>query len=149
MHSLLSVLTIFAILNVGTMQSPVVKGDAKRKSEFAREMLMFPLSVKNPEVPMQSSGGRRRRRKTANSDSPVPKRDETRDITGPERFIRYDVAPMQEAKTDMQKLVTRQAAAEEKETYLKKLRNAFNEIPLFGTHYYKQPPINYQKTSSK
>jgi hypothetical protein len=47
--------------------------------EFVREMLMFPLSVKNPLVPM--AGGRRARLKT----SILPKKDKDRVNYGPER----------------------------------------------------------------
>ena len=51
----------------------------KRKSEFAREMLMFPLSVKNPDVAMN---GNRRKRKGSKS---ILKKDPMREEFGPER----------------------------------------------------------------
>ena len=49
----------------------------RERGEWAREMLMFPLSVKNPEVPM-AGGGRRRR-------AGPPSRDPDQDTLGPER----------------------------------------------------------------
>ena len=57
----------------------------KKNSEFAREMLMLPLSIKHPDVPMTSSnkggGGGRKRFSLAN----LLKSSETRFMYGPER----------------------------------------------------------------
>lgn len=53
----------------------------KRDSEFAREMLMFPLSIKNPGVRLISAKGRRR--------VVAPKKDTTRADLGPERCVVY------------------------------------------------------------
>ena len=47
----------------------------KSDSEFAREMVMFPLSIKNPSVPLMSGRSRRR--------GGPPKKDNTRDKLGP------------------------------------------------------------------
>jgi hypothetical protein len=64
-------------------------GAAKVESEFAREMMMFPLSIKNPEVPMASGRAAPRKKVT------IPQaKDQTRHLTGPERFIRYVVCSM-------------------------------------------------------
>ena len=79
-----SAITARKMLQQHIQRAPVVKRDAKGKSEFAREMLMFPLSVKNPGVAMQT-GGRGRRRRKSSITGPVPEKDITRDITGPER----------------------------------------------------------------
>ena len=57
-------------------KSPLSKAD----SEFAREMLMFPLSIKNPAVPLMAS------RSTKRKNSAPPKRDMTRLTLGPERY---------------------------------------------------------------
>lgn len=51
-----------------------------KTKEFVREMLMFPLSVKNPEVPLV--GGRRAKVKSSSTS----KKDQNRMINGPERL---------------------------------------------------------------
>jgi len=60
-----------------------VSGLSSDLKEFAREMLMFPLSVKNPNVRLM--GGRSR-----DKAPPVPE-NKNREQNGPERFIRWDL----------------------------------------------------------
>jgi hypothetical protein len=148
-QSTVSALAARQMLQRHIQQAPVVMGDAKRKSEFAREMLMFPLSVKNPGVPMQSGGGGRRRRRKSANDSPVPTKDSSRDKTGPERFIRYDLEPMNEVKIAMDNLLKKEVADNKKTTSLEKAKMALNRVPLMGFKYTQMPPINYQKASAK
>lgn len=65
------------------LQEQIASGSAtsslKKKSEFAREMLMFPLSVKPPSLPFSSKPGTRRR------GTARPRKDPNREETGPER----------------------------------------------------------------
>jgi hypothetical protein len=51
-----------------------------RDNEFAREMLMFPLSIKNPAVSLMASRGSKRKHGP-------PKKDPTRATLGPERYV--------------------------------------------------------------
>eukprot|EP01038_Epipyxis_sp_PR26KG_P008311 gene8311-11244_t len=71
----------------------------KQKSEFAREMLMFPLVIKNPEVPLAS----RNRARRGGLPSPLA-RDPNSIENGPERFIRWDISPMDEARRSLDAL---------------------------------------------
>lgn len=48
-------------------------------AEFAREMLMFPLSVKNPEVALMGSRGKRK--------TGPHQKDPLRAALGPERYL--------------------------------------------------------------
>ena len=65
----------------------------KRDSEFAREMLMLPLSIKNPSVPLMAGRAKKR------SSVAAAKLDPNRVLLGPERFIRWDATEgMAEAK---------------------------------------------------
>lgn len=50
-----------------------------KDSEFAREMLMFPLSIKNPNVALMGSRSRKR--------ASPPKKDLSRASEGPERLV--------------------------------------------------------------
>ena len=60
-------------------------------SEFAREMLMFPLSIKNPGVPLISGGRARRRRRGSTAmkraeDVAAEEREKAGVGVGPERY---------------------------------------------------------------
>ena len=72
-----------------------------RQSEFSREMLMFPLSVKNPAVPMaaRATAGRLTRPKSL----PDP---DLRQRTGPERYVRWDIEPMDEVRAALNSLAS-------------------------------------------
>jgi len=94
--------------------------------EFAREMLMLPLSVKNPAVPMASKRSRKR--------SGPPAKDYDRPNTGPERFIDWKKVPMNKIiKGD-------ELQGTEEENVLDKVLNV---LPYFGKGYYKHPSYNY------
>lgn len=54
----------------------------RKQSETAREMLMFPLCIKNPAVPMTCSPEKRAMRRGV----AVPQFDHEREIRGPERY---------------------------------------------------------------
>lgn len=66
----------------------VLKGSELRRlrknSEFAREMLMLPLSIKHPDTPM-SSGGRGGGRKKSSIITDASANAEKRYVYGPER----------------------------------------------------------------
>ena len=68
-----------SILKEQLSNKKVFNNFTRTDSEFAREMLMFPLSIKNPAVPLLSAKGRRK--------VSVPKKDVTRKETGPERYL--------------------------------------------------------------
>jgi len=67
-----------------------------RDSEFAREMLMFPLSIKNPDVPLMAG------RSAKKANTVPPKKDPARAALGPERFIRWDLPPLDEVKANLE-----------------------------------------------
>mmetsp|Transcript_16340 Transcript_16340/g.37026 ORF Transcript_16340/g.37026 Transcript_16340/m.37026 type:complete len:520 (+) Transcript_16340:99-1658(+) len=117
-------------------------------SEFAREMLMFPLSVKNPGVPMASGRG------AAKKSAPPPKPDTNREDDGPERLVRWDLSPLDEVRRNLDR-VAEQAErgaldlgrAKDPLAALPNLQllvdPALNTLPAFGRGYYKHPSINY------
>lgn len=94
--------------------------------EFAREMLMLPLSIKNPSVPMSSKRSRKR--------SAPPQKDHNRALNGPERFIDWSKIPM-----------NRVVKGNELEGPVedKIIDKVINTIPYFGKGYYKHPSYNY------
>jgi hypothetical protein len=101
-------------------------------SEFAREMLMFPLSIKNPSVPLMAG----RNAKKANS-SP-PQKDPTRATLGPERFIRWDLPPLDQVQANVAEEVENQP------TDPVSLKDKIlNRLPMLGRGFYSHPPINY------
>lgn len=77
--------------------------EVARQSEFAREMLMLPLSVKSPFVRM---GAGRPRKGPA-----PPKRDKERLNFGPERFLDFSVGPMQDVRRGLEFLRAKDHAA--------------------------------------
>lgn len=130
------------------------KRSLQKNAEFAREMLMFPLSIKNPGVPLMGSG---RRRKGA--DGP-PKKDVNRERLGPDRFIRWDVEPMDIIKEDLEDYLrspppmssasssssssSASPASGRGNPLLSALdlHNILDQLPFFPSKY-KHPPINY------
>jgi len=66
-----------------------------RDAEFAREMLMLPLSIKNPAVPLMAGRSKKR------SSVAAAKVDPNRITLGPERFVRWDMSPLSEAKATL------------------------------------------------
>jgi len=64
----------------------------QRDGEFAREMLMLPLSIKNPAVPLMAGRGKKK------SSVAAAVRDPNRETLGPERFLRWDLPVLSEAK---------------------------------------------------
>tara|TARA_A100001015_G_scaffold48516_1_gene53568 strand:- start:2668 stop:4566 length:1899 start_codon:yes stop_codon:yes gene_type:complete len=101
----------------------------KQLKEFSREMLMLPLSIKNPEVPLMSGRSRRR--------SSPPSLDTGRSKTGPERFIRWDLEDMQPIRESINRYVKKES------DNVKDMKdNLLNTIPLFKKGYYKHPEIH-------
>ena len=127
-------------LQNGKSISTLQRMAASRDSEFAREMMMFPLSVKNPDVPLMSS--RSGRRKTG-----PPKKDEARDRAGPERYIRYDVSPMDQVKEDLQEALRSGPAELKGDEESSGLYRALKSVPLLGP-IYNHPKFNYGKKYS-
>lgn len=133
------------------------------QSEFAREMLMFPLSIKNPAVAMAAGrrSGRRRKRSGPASRSVggggAPQKDSTRSSLGPERFLKWDLPPLDEAKrsieASMHPVLTQHSvygpasssssAAGKLQELGKAMDEALNVFPYFQQGYYRHPPINY------
>eukprot|EP01035_Chromulina_nebulosa_P019661 gene19661-25576_t len=94
-------------------------------------MLMFPLSIKNPAVPLMGSRGKK--------SYIVPRKDLKRHLTGPERFIRWDIEPMDEIKENIDNLI------EENKQNIKipLFDQVVNLVPLAKRAYYIEPPIKY------
>lgn len=114
------------------LESRRIKGD----SEFAREMLMFPLSIKNPDVPLSAG-----RAKKPSSIEAARKRAEGLHL-GPHRLVDWNVDPtMQEAKRALDKAVSGKSSEQQSEVK----NRIFNTIPLFRKGFYKHPPLNYDK----
>lgn len=108
-------------------------GRVKADSEFAREMLMFPLSIKNPDVPLSAG----RSKKASSVDAARKQAVETE--LGPDRFVDWNVdTTMQEAKRALDKAVSRK-----KEEQQSNAKSGFQRFPIFKKGYYKHPPLNY------
>ena len=102
-----------------------VSGLSSDLKEFAREMLMFPLSVKNPYTPLMA-----KRSKKINKP---PRKDTTYHLTGPERFLdlsRKELGQVWKAPADHST----------PETALDKMLNV---IPFYGHGFYRHPAYNY------
>jgi len=110
----------------------------KSDSEFAREMLMFPLSIKNPSVPLMSGRSRRR--------GGPPKKDTNRESLGPERFIAWDVKPMDSIKKNIDQHIQSSSSSSlpssnNQQTDI--INKVINIIPTLSQGYYSHPSINY------
>jgi hypothetical protein len=131
--------------------------------EFAREMLMLPLSIKNPSVPLVSGRNRRRVGPPARSDA-------TRAADGPERFLQWDNEPMQrvaEAIEEQKRWLRSSGRGQENEDeedeeagaggasgplplrlrrtqreMARVVSRAFRAVPVIGRDYYEHPSIN-------
>mmetsp|Transcript_203 Transcript_203/g.253 ORF Transcript_203/g.253 Transcript_203/m.253 type:complete len:617 (+) Transcript_203:103-1953(+) len=111
----------------------------KKESDFAREMLMFPLSIKNPGVSLMAS------RQTKRKASAPPKRDSTRELLGPERFIRWDMDRLDVVKENMDEITNAKTA---KRTPL--VDKVLNVVPFFKKGYYNHPEVTFgNKYSAK
>jgi hypothetical protein len=104
----------------------------KKESEFAREMLMFPLSIKNPGVSLMAS------RQTKRKASAPPKRDTTRELLGPERFIRWDMDRLDIVKENMDEIMNSKTA---KKTPI--IDKVLNVVPFFKRGYYNHPEVTF------
>ena len=120
--------------NDNTLSSSA-KHRVAKDSEFAREMLMFPLSIKNPDVPLM--GGRRQKK------SGPPTKDVTREETGPERFVRWDISPMNQVKQDLKEFANSNKSSK-KENKKFSIESVQNFIPFLRLTY-AHPAINYGK----
>ena len=103
------------------------------QKEFAREMLMLPLSVKSPYVPLM---GKRSRKITK-----PPRKDSTWHLTGPERFIdlgRKELSRVQIG--DALENSVSDATATKAESLLDKV---LNNVPFYGFGYYHHSKYNY------
>ena len=103
------------------------------QKEFAREMLMLPLSVKNPYVPLV---GKRSKKITK-----PPRKDGTWHLTGPERFLdmsRKELSRVQLGDA-LQKSVSDTADSKSESVFNKILNN----IPFYGFGYYHHSKYNY------
>lgn len=112
-----------------------------RDRELAREMLMFPLSIKNPSVPL--SAGRSKKK----SSIAAAKVDPSRITFGPERFIRWDMGPLNEAKANIEACLERgeEQDAEEDEDENNSATKIASKLMKKIPGFYQHPPINYGK----
>eukprot|EP01041_Mallomonas_annulata_P012865 gene12865-27132_t len=106
----------------------------KTDMEFAREMLMFPLSLKDPAVPLM--GGRARRSRGIQQAMELERENA---LHGPERFIRWDLEPMNEVKNNLE------ALHKDSEASISVYDKVMNVIPAFRKGFYVHPPINHQR----
>ena len=101
------------------------------QKEFAREMLMLPLSVKNPYTPLMG--------KRSKKILKPPRKDGTYHLTGPERFL--------DLSTKETKGVEIGARLESGFDQAPNLENTFDKIlnciPFYGFGYYRHPSYNY------
>lgn len=104
-------------------------------SEFAREMLMFPLSIKNPSVPLMSGRSRRR--------GGPPKKDATRESSGPERFIAWDIKPMDTIKKNLDQYIQASLSSSSSSKQSEIVDKIINVIPAINQGFYSHPSINY------
>lgn len=107
-----------------------------RDGEFAREMLMLPLSIKNPGVPLMA--GRSKKRSSTDAAAVDPERL----ARGPERLIRWDLPPLAEAKEALERVQAEARSARDavKEGSLKERVASALQGPL---GFYKHPAVNY------
>ena len=105
--------------------------DTPSKKEFAREMLMFPLSIKNPSVPISSKRNKKR--------SSPPQKDTKRAETGPERFINWKKQPLDRVALGLESA----NAGKPSLVPAKIIDNVLNTIPYFQYGYYEHPSYNY------
>ena len=114
---------------------------SRSTKEFVREMLMFPLSCKNPEVPLV--GGRRSRVRP----SALPKKDKNRAEIGPERYIRWDMMPLPLVQENLEALKQQQqqrsGGALSVEGVKRLLEKGVNTVPYLGDGYYPEPLVDY------
>lgn len=116
------------LLKAVSDQTPLHQKFRRSDAEFAREMLMFPLSVKDPSVPMMGGRAARRRSAQEGTDSGL----------SPERFIRWDVEPLAEAKENLDKIV------QESEQNVSLKDQVLNIAPYFRQGFYRHPVISHQ-----
>ena len=103
-------------------------------SEFTREMLMFPLSIKNPSVPLMAG------RNVKKANAAPPQKDPTRALLGPERFIRWDLPPLDQVKANIAEAIDSQPS-----DHISLKDKILNKLPFFSRGFYSHPPINYGK----
>jgi len=118
-------------------QSRLESRHNRRQSEFAREMLMFPLSIKNPEVPLAAG-------KTKKPSSIEQARGDARmQSLGPERFVRWDLPDMKEPKAALD-AATKGGKDRNSKKGLEVRDAVFNLLPVFKKGYYRHPKLNYE-----
>ena len=104
------------------------------QKEFAREMLMLPLSIKNPYVPLMG-----KRSKKINKP---PRKDGTWHLTGPERFV--DMSRKEVSRVllgdALESSVGEVVTNTKPENIFDKI---LNNIPFYGFGYYHHSKYNY------
>ena len=117
---------LVSLLQAAGAREKLLDGGSKakltRQSEFSREMLMFPLSVKNPSVAMAA------RARTGRQSRPrsVPDPD-LLERTGPERYIRWDIEPMDQVRAALDSL-TRSGKGPQATTNSRGFQNILDEV---------------------
>lgn len=108
-----------------------------RDGEFAREMLMLPLSIKNPEVALMAGRGKKK------SAAATARIDPERPQTGPERFMRWDLAPLTEAREALDRVQREASAAEGQAAASKTVKEKVAGLLKGPLGFYDHPPVNY------
>jgi hypothetical protein len=112
---------------------------AQRDGEFAREMLMLPLSIKNPAVPLMAGRGKKK------SSVAAAVRDPNRETLGPERFLRWDLPTLKEAKQGLDDVVRGQVGGGEEEEEDEEEPSLRERAIKLVPGIYNHPPINHGK----
>eukprot|EP01039_Chlorochromonas_danica_P007772 gene7772-8583_t len=134
----------------GRFANPLRLLNEKRRSEFAREMLMLPLSIKNPGVAMVAT---KRRRSTA-----PPKKDPLREAFRPERFIDWSLQPLDEVAQNLailrqreetrDRLVFPRSREQLQQAAEKVVEEVADVFPALKASRYRHPTVNYGKAYS-
>lgn len=116
------------------LKSTEIRGSRVRsRSEFAREMLMLPLSIKNPEVPFALGRAKKR--------TGPPKPDTHRAETGPERYVDWDTPELRPAREAVR--VAQAEAAAAKSSALSGAKQFMDKVSTRctseNTFYYSAP----------
>merc|ERR1711871_986389 len=101
------------------------------QKEWAREMLMFPLSVKNPYTPLMG--------KRSKKIMKPPRKDKTYHLTGPERFLDLNGKELRDVMIGD----SLESASSTGSGSVSALDKVLNCIPFYGFGYYRHPSYNY------
>lgn len=136
----------------------------KAKSEFAREMMMLPLSLQSTMLkyitPLDEEAAQAGFIPTGPSTFMRVESPEVRRKIGPERFIRWDISPMDEVNANLNTVMKEDSRQQASKTLGYAFPRSFEQLREQGYKFlnnlvdlrsggeptYRHPPINYGKS---